>query len=176
MFFFARKDEKDCVVPLMMVHEFSKSVYNSEKGRRIREGGRTRSSNHDRDPRLARGTDQGPSSVCEGLWRAWLNLIIVVSLTYTHKSIRVRARGEMHALARIHVRTSEPRVGSAKSQQLTHYSRWTQHSHLVRDVGVVIFNTSRRSGSSCQRLRLRLYGDYTLKIEADGGWVPLVGS
>lgn len=62
----------------------------SEKGRWIREEGHARSSNRDGDSRLARGTDQGPS-VCEGLWRAWLNLIIVVS-PRKHTHVRARAR------------------------------------------------------------------------------------
>jgi len=132
----------------------------------------TCSSNHDGDPRLARGTDQGPSSVCEGLWRAWLNLIIVVSLAHSYAQTHTRARAWRDVCAR----ADESRVGSAKSQQLTHYSRWTQHSHLVRDVRVVIFNTS-GSVSSRQRLFVREI-EIAWRLHV-GGWrgrVPLVGT
>lgn len=145
----------------MVVHKFSETPY-SEKERWIWEGGRTRSSNHGGDPRLARGMDQGPSSVCEGPWRAWLNLIIVVSLAHTY------ARSRVVRCVCSHESAYEPRVGSAKSQQLTHYPRWTQHSHLVRDVGVVIFNTS-QSVSLCRRLCVGVIKiALRLEIEADG--------
>lgn len=161
---FAHKDGKDYVVPSMVVHKFSETIYNSEKGRWIREGGRTRSSNDDGDPRLARGTDQGPSSVCEGLWRAWLNLIIVVSRAHAHKSVRVVWYTCSRECA------YEPRVGSAKSQQLTHIRG---ELNILISSGTLewLFSTLRGVEVRirvCASERLRLCGDCTLKIEADG--------
>jgi len=101
-------------------------------------------------------------------------LLLLVSHTRMQKCTLVY--GEMRVCARENA--YEPRVGSAKSQQLTHYSRWTQHSHLVRDVGVVIFNTW-RSASSCQRLCVgKIEIARRLHVGNWGwrGWVPLVGS
>lgn len=70
--------------------------------------------------------------------RAWLNLIIIVSLMYTHTYVCYVCE-DACALLVTCVRAS---TRKCKSRQPTYYSRWTQHSHLVRDVWAVIFNTS----------------------------------
>lgn len=95
-----------------MDHKFSATYYDSEKGRWIREGGCARSSNRDGDPLALPGArTKALLRSRRSLRRAWLNLIIIVSLTYTHAHTSTYAR--ICVCARALKSAYEPRLGSA---------------------------------------------------------------